>query len=139
MKGTFDNYFLGYTFVSAIVAVFDPRTNLEFVCYLFRYLYGDSTEKTVIHDALGYIFYAYAKNLSCEGFTCSFINNDIGSSSYGDNPRSILDISGKNCKEVHEGQNVINIYKSLLFFLMESLTYWVGGTLVSPILIMLCS
>ena len=91
MKGTFDNYFLGYTFVSAIVAVFDPRTNLEFVCYLFRYLYGDSTEKhTVIDDALGNNFNAYAKNLSSQGLSCSFINNDNSSSSYGDNPCIIL-------------------------------------------------
>ena len=57
MKGTFDNYFLGCTFVFAIAAVFDPRTNLEFVRYSFRYLYGDSPEKhMVIENALGDIF-----------------------------------------------------------------------------------
>ena len=92
-----------------------------------------------IEDAFGDIFNAYAKNLSSQGLSCSFINNDNGTSSYGDNPRSILDISGKNSKEVHEGQNLINIYESLLSFLMENLTYWVGGILVSPILIRLCS
>ena len=60
--------------------------------YSFRYLYGDNTEKhTVIDDALGSIFIAYAKNLICQGLSCSFINNDNSSSSYGDNPRSILD------------------------------------------------
>ena len=91
MKWTFDNYFLGCTYVSAIAAVFDPGTNLEFVHYSLRYLYGDCTEKhTVIDDALGDIFNAYAKNLSNQGLSCSFINNDNGSSSYGDNPRSIL-------------------------------------------------
>ena len=92
MKGRFDNYFLGCTFVSSIAAVFDPRTNLEFVRNSLRYLYGDCTEKhTVIEDALCDIFNAYAKNLCSQGLTCSFINNDNGSSSCTDNPRSILD------------------------------------------------
>ena len=92
MKGRFDNYFLGCTFVSSIAAVFDPRTNLEFVRNSLRYLYGDCTEKhTVIEDALCDIFNAYAKNLCIQGLSCSFINNDNGSSSGGDNPRSILD------------------------------------------------
>ena len=93
----------------------------------------------MIDDALGVIFNAYAENLSSYGLSCSLISNDNGSSSYGDNPRSILDISGKNNKEVHKGQNSINIYEGLLLFLMENLTYWVGGTLVSPILTRLSS
>ena len=45
----------------------------------------------VINDAIGDIFIAYAKNLSSQGLSCSFNNNDNDSSSYGDNPRSILD------------------------------------------------
>ena len=70
---------------------------MEFVRYSFRYLYGDSTEKhTVIDDALGSIFIAYAKNLICQGLSCSFINNDNDSSSYGDNPRCILDMWKKS-------------------------------------------
>ena len=92
MKGTFDNYFVHCAFVSAIAAVFDPRTNLDFVHFSFRDLYGDSTKKhTEIDDALGDIFNTYAKNLSSQGLSCSFINNDNGSSSYGDYPRSVLD------------------------------------------------
>ena len=61
--------------------------------YSFKYLYCDSIEKcTVIDDALGVIFNAYAENLSSYGLSCSLISNDNGSSSYGDNPRSILDM-----------------------------------------------
>ena len=83
MKRKFDNYFLGYTFVSTIAAEFDPRTNFEFVRYSFWYLYGDSIEKhTVIDDALGDIFDAYANNSSSQGLSCSVINNDNGSSSW---------------------------------------------------------
>ena len=60
--------------------------------YSFRYLYGDSTEKhTVIENALGDIFNAFAENLGSQGLFCSFFNNDNGASSYGGNPRSILD------------------------------------------------
>ena len=92
MKGTFDDNFLGCNFVPTIAAVFDPRTNLDFVYDYFRDLYGDSTEKhTKIDDALGDIFNTYVKNLSSQGLSCSFINNDNGSSSCGDNPHSILD------------------------------------------------
>ena len=97
MKWTFDNNFLCCTFVSAIAAVFDPRTNLEFVHYSFRYLYGDCIEKlTMIEDAFGDVFNAYAKNHNRQSLSCSFINNDNGSSSYGDNPHSILEMWKKS-------------------------------------------
>ena len=92
MKATFDKYFDCCIFVSAIAAVFDPRTNLEFVHYSFRYLYGDGARKlTLIKDALSHTFGVYAKDLCSQGLSSSFPNNDNSSSSYGDNPSNILD------------------------------------------------
>ena len=114
MNGTFDNCFLGCTFVSAIAAVFDPRTNLEFVRYSFKYLYCDSTVKhTVIDDAFGDIFKAFAKNLSSSGLSCSFINNYNGFFSCGDYPCSILD----KWKKSQRGSRRVELNK----YLRESL------------------
>ena len=114
MKGTFDNNFLGCNFVPTIAAVFDPRTNLEFMCYSSKYLYGDSIEKhTVIEDGLDYIFNANAKNLSSSGLSCSFINNYNGFFSCGDYPCSILD----KWKKSQRGSRRVELNK----YLRESL------------------
>ena len=89
---TFAPYFDFYSHVSAVAAVFDPRTNLKFVHYCFRYLYGDCTKlPTLIDGALSRMFDAYAKDLCSQGLSSSFPNNDNSSSSYGDNPCNILD------------------------------------------------
>ena len=44
MRATFTMYFGRCTFVYAIAAVFDPRTNLEFVHYTLRGLYRDGSK-----------------------------------------------------------------------------------------------
>nr|POE54772.1 zinc finger bed domain-containing protein ricesleeper 2 [Quercus suber] len=100
MRRTFDKYFGRSTFVSAIAAVFDPRTNLEFVHYSFRDLCGDDTKKCrVIDDAISHIFGLYAKDLCSQGLSSSFPKNDNISSSYGDYPRNILDKWKKSQRE----------------------------------------
>ncbi|KAK7827956.1 putative ac transposase [Quercus suber] len=92
MGMTFAPYFDFCTLVPAMAAVFDPRTNLKFVHYCFRYLYGDCTKlPTVIDGALSHMFGLYAKDLCSQGLSSSFPNNDNSSSSYGDNPCNILE------------------------------------------------
>ncbi|XP_030940016.1 zinc finger BED domain-containing protein RICESLEEPER 1-like [Quercus lobata] len=81
MSETFDKYFDYCTSVSAIAAVFDPRTKLDFVHYSFTELYGGHTKKyLLIDDALGHIFDEYAKGRSSQAST-----------SYDDNYSDILD------------------------------------------------
>ena len=70
----------------------------------------------VINDALGDIFHAYAKNLIILGLTCSFINNDNCSSSYSDNPLSILDIRGKNRKGSQKIEHDKYLQQPLILF-----------------------
>ncbi|KAL4632270.1 hypothetical protein ACB092_04G037900 [Castanea dentata] len=95
MIGTFDKYFDCCTFVSAIAAVFDPRTNWNFLHFSFEALYGKDTKKhKAIGDALSHIFGAY-KDLCSQELSSSFPNNDNSFSSYGDNPCNMLDMWNK--------------------------------------------
>ncbi|XP_065619971.1 zinc finger BED domain-containing protein RICESLEEPER 1-like [Quercus suber] len=136
MRRTFDKYFGRSTFVSAIAAVFDPRTNLEFVHYSFRDLCGDDTKKCrVIDDAISHIFGLYAKDLCSQGLSSSFPKNDNISSSYGDYPRNILD----KWKKSQRGSQMTQLEKYLREPLQpdeefDILGWWHTKSLDSPTL-----
>ena len=95
MSETFDKYFDYCTSVSAIAAVFDPRTKLDFVHYSFTELYGGHTKKNLlIDDALGHIFDEYAKGRSSQAST-----------SYDDNYSDILDRWHKSKREMNKAHS----------------------------------
>uniref|UniRef100_A0A7N2MT18 BED-type domain-containing protein n=1 Tax=Quercus lobata TaxID=97700 RepID=A0A7N2MT18_QUELO len=86
-----DCYFEDICYVCAIVAVFDPRTKLDFV---------EDFEDTSEHRiTLGYMFDLYAENLTSQRSSSSFINNDNSSSSDGDDPCNILDYWKKSKRQ----------------------------------------
>ncbi|GMY32600.1 zinc finger BED domain-containing protein RICESLEEPER 2-like [Fagus crenata] len=93
MRATYDKYFGYCTFVSGIAAVFDPRSKLGFVHFLFKELHGSCGKNYLaeIVDALGHIFDEYAKDLSSQALSSSFINNGNSSTSYEDNDCDIRD------------------------------------------------
>nr|POE70365.1 zinc finger bed domain-containing protein ricesleeper 2 [Quercus suber] len=95
MSETFDKYFDYCTSVSAIAAVFDPRTKLDFVHYSFTELYGGHTKKfLLIDDALGHIFDEYAKGRSSQACT-----------SYDDNYSDILNRWHKSKREMNKAHS----------------------------------
>jgi hypothetical protein len=92
MRVTYDKYFDYCTFVSGIAAVFDPRSKLGFLQYSSKGLYGSCAKNYLaIVDALGHIFDEYAKDLSSQALSSSFINNGNSSTSYEDNDCDIRD------------------------------------------------
>nr|POF25057.1 zinc finger bed domain-containing protein ricesleeper 2 [Quercus suber] len=76
-------YFDSIESVDAIVAVFDPRTKLDFVEYLIAKFEGDTPKLSIV---LSKMFQLYAENLTSQRSPSSFINNDNSSSSDGDGP-----------------------------------------------------
>ena len=86
MRVRFDSYCRDFIRVSAIAAVFDPRTKLDFVLFSLKDVYGEGTTLcTKIKDEFFRIFYGYA-----EDFSSQIINNDRSSSSYGNNDCDVL-------------------------------------------------
>ncbi|XP_065624330.1 uncharacterized protein LOC112032979 isoform X2 [Quercus suber] len=81
-------YFDSIESVDAIVAVFDPRTKLDFVEYLIAKFEGDTPKLSIV---LSKMFQLYAENLTSQRSPSSFINNDNSSSSDGDGPCNVLD------------------------------------------------
>ncbi|XP_050258832.1 zinc finger BED domain-containing protein RICESLEEPER 2-like [Quercus robur] len=95
MSETFDMYFDYCTSVSAIAAVFDPRTKLDFVHYSFTELYGGHTKKyLLIDDILGHIFDEYAEGRSSQAST-----------SYDDNYSDILDRWYKSKRDMNKAHS----------------------------------
>ena len=90
-----DWYFDDMSYVYAIVAVFDPRTKLDFVKYSFeQFNNGDTSEHGRLPNvdlALGNIFHLYTENPTSQRSSSSFITNDNSSSLDGDDPCNILD------------------------------------------------
>ena len=92
MKENFYSHFHKMSFVYAIVAVFDPRTKLDFVEYSFEQYSGDnSVHWGMLSEFLGNMFNLYAENLTSQRSTSPFINNENSSSSDGDDPCNILE------------------------------------------------
>ncbi|KAK9997349.1 hypothetical protein SO802_022035 [Lithocarpus litseifolius] len=91
MRVRFDSYCIQLTRVSAVAAVFDPRTKLDFVHFSLKDLYGEGTATySTIKDDIVQIFDGYAEALSSQPLYSSFINNDRSSSSYGNNDCDVL-------------------------------------------------
>ncbi|KAK9997355.1 hypothetical protein SO802_022041 [Lithocarpus litseifolius] len=92
MKEAFRWCFDDMSFVYAIVAVFNPRTKLDFVEYSCEQYSGDISEHwRTLSVALGNMFNLYAKFLTSQRSSSSFINNDNSSSSDGDDPSKSQD------------------------------------------------
>ena len=92
MFSNFYPYFDILSFVYAIVAVFDPRTKLDFVEYSFKqYSFSLSERWTMLNAVLDNLFNLYDVYLTGQRSSSSFINNDNSSSLYGDDPCNILD------------------------------------------------
>ena len=97
MKVTSTEYFHLVSCASAFVAVFDPRTKLDFVEYSFKKLCSSISShlhKKFVKALLRCItnmFNLYAEYLTSQRLSSSFINNDNSSSSDGDDPCNILE------------------------------------------------
>ena len=86
-----DEYFFLVSYAPAIVAIFDPRTKLDFVEYSCKHLFGDfSNYWALINSALNQMFNTY-ENLTSQRSSSSSINNDNSYTSDGDHPFNILD------------------------------------------------
>ena len=91
MRARFDSYCIQFTCVSAVAAVLDPRTKLEFVHFSLDDVYGEGTTIcSKIKDDIVQIFDGYAEDFSSQPLYSSFINNDRSSSSYGNNDCDVL-------------------------------------------------
>ncbi|KAF3967981.1 hypothetical protein CMV_008075 [Castanea mollissima] len=79
MKVRFDNYCRDFIRVSAIAAVLDPRSKLDFVHFSLKDVYGEGTTlcKEIKDDFFG-IFYGYAEDFSSQPYrsSSSYGNND---------------------------------------------------------------
>ena len=73
------------------LAVFDPRTKLDFVEYSIGKLFDVGSAPPVFRINLYSMFHLYAKNLKSQRSSSSFINSDNSSYSDGDDPCNILD------------------------------------------------
>ena len=83
MKAKFDNYCRDFIRVSAIAAVFDPRSKLDFVIFSLKKVYGEGTTLcTEIKDDFFRIFDGYAEDFSSQPYRSS--------SSYGNNDCDVL-------------------------------------------------
>ena len=83
MKARFDNYCRDFIRVSAIAAVFDPRSKLDFVLFSLKKVYGEGTTLcTKIKDDFFRIFDVYAEDFSSQPYRSS--------SSYGNNDCDVL-------------------------------------------------
>ena len=83
MKARFDNYCRDFIRVSAIAAVFDPRSKLDFVLFSLKDVYGEGTTLcTKIKDDFFLIFDGYAEDFSSQPYRSS--------SSYGNNDCDVL-------------------------------------------------
>ena len=86
MKANLDEYVDEVSYVNAIVAVFDPRTKLDFVEYSLEQYSVDISHHLnwkTLSEALGNMFNLYAAYLTSQRSSSSFINNDNSSSSDG--------------------------------------------------------
>uniref|UniRef100_A0A7N2MTB6 BED-type domain-containing protein n=1 Tax=Quercus lobata TaxID=97700 RepID=A0A7N2MTB6_QUELO len=79
MRVRFDSYCIHFTRVSAIAAVFDPRTKLDLVLYSLKDAYGEGTKIcSTIKDDIVQIFDGYAEDFSSQPlYSSSYGNNDF--------------------------------------------------------------